>query len=407
MNGKLIRGTAVLLALCAFGLLTSLGCARPRADVLSYRHGLPAQLQQEVPNPGVALARLEAASTQPAGLTAAPDLPKGTQYLTVPLGEGPQHFVAAFDAQANGRRGALYFDTDCDGDLAEEEALKPTRSGSADTFGPIAVTLKREGATGLYHFYIRRWRQGSGDHWRLQPACYNVGAVTIGDKAYRMAVIDGTGNGLFNDFWSSSTGWPDHAYVDWNGDGEFGRKESLNCTRRYVRDGQWYKVSFSADGTEVSFTPTEFPMGTVTFGDFSLAAQFVSDTGQGGFIASGQERIEVPADDYSLLRMWVKRTDEAGLLWEASGSRSPGVEFTVREGQETTLAVGIPFTASLQAPSPGPYKAGQTIRFAGRATGTDGKNYQFMRAGERQPAPTMVIRDKAGKQISSYAFQYG
>ncbi len=407
MNGKLIRRTAVLLALCAFGLLTSLGCAQARPDILSYRHGPPAQLQQEVPNPGVAVARLEPASTHPVGLTAAPDLPKGTQYLTVPLGEGPQLFVAAFDAQANGRQGALYFDTDCDGDLAEEEALKPTRSGLPQTFGPIAVKLEREGATGLYHFYIQRWPQISGDYWRLQPACYNVGAVTIGGKAYQMAVIDGTGNGLFNDVWSSSTNWPDHAYVDWNGDGKFGRKESLNCTRRYVRDGQWYEVSFSADGTEVLFTPTKFPMGTVTFGDLGLAAQFVSDTGQGGFNASGQERIEVPADDYSLLRTWVKRTDEAGLLWEASGSRSPGVEFTVREGQETTLAVGMPFTGSLQVASPGPYKAGQTIRFAGKATGTGGKDYQFTRAGVRQPAPTMVIRDKEGEQIGSYAFQYG
>ena len=181
MNEKLVRPVAVLLALCACGL-----GARAQADTLSYRRGLPVELRKEVPNPGIGLSWLEATSKQPAGLTAVPDLSKGSQYLTVPLGEGPRKFLAAFDPQANARRGALYFDTDGDGDLAEEEPAAPQLIGGSSYFGPIAVKLMREGGTSLYHFCIRRYRAGSRDYWRLQPACYNVGEVRIGGKAYRM-----------------------------------------------------------------------------------------------------------------------------------------------------------------------------------------------------------------------------
>jgi hypothetical protein len=400
MDARLVRQVAVLAALCVCGLAVP-----ARADTLSYRHGLPADLEKVVPNLGSGFDALKPTSARPAALTAVPDLSKETQYVALPLGEGPQVFWAAFDPKARG--GTLYFDTDGDGDLAEEKPAEKRLTGGREDFGPIAVNLTREGRTGPYHFCMRRYRLSGGDRWYFEPACYNVGNVTIGDKAYRMAVTDAYGNGLFNDFWSPKATWTDHSYVDWNGDGKFGTGESLYCTRRYLRDGQWYAVSFSADGLDVSFTPAEFPMGTVTFGDFEMAAQFTSATGQGGFIAEGVGRIEVPADDYGILRCWVKRVADDGFKWEAAGVAQPGARFQVGPGQESALTVGPPFKASLVAQSKAPRRAGMTISFEAKLTGADGKDYRFRRGTTELPPPKMVILNESGKQLGSYAFQYG
>ncbi len=404
MDRQFIRWAAILLALCSFAVP-----GRARADTLSYRHGPPAELRKEVPNPGTALRALQATTVQPAGLAALPDLSAKSQYVSVSLGEGPTEFWAIHDQQANEGVGALYFDTDGDSDFAEEEPVKPQRVNGTESFGPISVELTRGGSTGPYHFYIRRYLRGTGkDYWRLSPACYNVGDVTIGDKAYRMAVTDGAANGVFNDLWNQTDSWSDHAYVDWNGDGTFGSGESLYCTRLYTRDGQWYEVSFSADGLDVSFTPAEFPMGTVTFdGDLGLTAQFVSGTGQGGFIAGGRGRIEVPADDYGILRWWGTRAADDGVTWQVTGSRTPPTKVAVRAGEETEVVIGEPFKASLTASGKPPYRWGASISFQAKLAGADDKDYRFQRGNTEMPAPKMVLRDESGKQVGSHAFEYG
>ncbi len=94
---------------------------------------------------------LKATSVQPPGLTVGPDLSKDSTYVSVPLGEGPTEFWAIHDQQANEGGGALYFDTDGDGDLAEEEPLARQLSSGRDEFSPIAVELTREGRTGPYN----------------------------------------------------------------------------------------------------------------------------------------------------------------------------------------------------------------------------------------------------------------
>ena len=381
--------------------------ARAIADTLSYRHGPWREISREVPQLGTRIDWLKAAPRRPAALTALPWLSGDTDYVAVPLGEGPTEFWAAFDPQANGGVGALYFDTDGDGDLAEEQpvARDPGRGGGY--YGPIRAELTREGRLGPYHFHMRRNGNSRGASWQFSPACYNRGWVTIDGDPYEIAVTDGMANGRFNDLWNPAAKWVDHSYIDWNGDGVFGARESLYCTRRYQRGGRWYDVSFSADGLEVTFTRAEFPMGVVTIGDIEMAAQFTSKTGKGGFNVAGIGRIEVPADEYAILRCWVKRYGKDGVQWEACGSARPAVPVVVRAGEETPLVMGLPFKPTVLITSSPPYRRGGNIQFKVTLQGADGKEYQLQRGGMAPAPPEIVVHDKSGKQVGNHIFDRG
>ena len=114
------------------------------------------------------------------------------------------------------------------------------------------------------------------------------------------------------------------------------------------------------------------------------------------------------ADEYSLYRCWLEGSDERGNTWRAeAGYGAPYPVFTVPAGQETTFQFGPPFTVTLKPSPSGPYRPGQVISFQVALAGAEGKTYVFFRNGRRMPAPKMVIRDESGKEIGTYAFQYG
>lgn len=419
MKRLILLNVACVLAVtvigCAAAPSTQAGPAPP--DALSYRHSLPPVLQKEIPNLGSASLKPAEQNPETKG---EPALVGKPTYFAVSLGGADNApYIAIFDPGANGGKGALYFDADHDGDLANEKPLSPDRWDQADNFGPIAVKLKRDGFAGLYHFCIQRRQytvqiltEGMADQtrefWSLRPACYNVGEITIGGKRYRCATADANVNGVFNDVWRKWNNDGDLWYADWNGNGKFDPDEGGYCTRRYPRDDAWYSTTFSADGTEVAFAPGEFKFGTVLAEEKDFALRLVSRTGQGLFTVGGRDgQTEVPTDDYQVIQCWCNRRDKAGARWVANGDGQPYPDLSVREGEKTELEMGEPFQARLVARTRGPYRPGQEITFEAKLTGVDGRDYQFTRDKERQPAPRMVIRDESGKQLGTYAFQYG
>jgi hypothetical protein len=399
---KPLRATLVLLG----GLV--LAGAAARAGTLRYRHGLPPLLRTEIMYLGSR--RLEPGSQVPE-LTALPELAGKPTYLMVELGEpGGPPFVAIFDPGAEDGKGVLYFDSDGDRDLAEEKPLKAEHWDEADNFGPIAMKLKRDGFAGLYHFYVQVRHYGGeiGDRWSLQPACYNVGEVAFEGNNYRVATVDSKANGVFNDVWIGDRTGGDRLYVDWNSDGAFASDESVYCSKRYCRDGKWYHLSISADGTEVFFSPGDFELGTVVTGWEKFGLLILSRSKEGFFeVQSTGGRVQVPADGYTVHGCWIERADKDGSTWRAQGGGDPYPALEVAAGREVQYLCGAPFTAALVATPAGPYRAGMTISFEAKCLGAEGSNYQFTRNGQQQPAPKMTLHDESGKQIGSYAFQYG
>ncbi len=402
-----------LLKVVLSGVLVAcvLGAPSLAADggVLRYRHGLPPVLEQEVTYLG--RQQLKPAEEKPE-LTSAPALMGEATYFLIELGEeGNPPYVALFDPGANDGKGALYFDTDHDGDLAEEEPTPVQRWGGTDNFGPVAVKLNRDGFRGLYHCWIerRQYRGSIGERWYLRPGCYNTGEITFEGKTYRAATVDNWTNGRFNDICWSASFQGDLLLVDWDGDGKFARDEYVMCGERYWRDGKWFRLSFSTDGTEVTFAPGDFELATLITGHDKFWVQISSRSNTGAVaIETTGGRVDVPADDYSLYLAWIEATDEQGNTWKAQAvTGGPYPKFEVKAGQENHFAFGPPFSVTLKPSPSGPYRAGQVISFQAALASADGKTYVFSRNGQRMPAPKMVIRDESGKEIGSYSFRYG
>jgi hypothetical protein len=398
---------------------------------LRYRQALPPMLEQE------------AWYLSPQELTPAAEKPEvkaeptyaGTPiYFLIDLGEkgSPPH-LAAYDPKGGGGKGAVYFDLDQDGDLAEEEPLLPQSWGGSENFGPIAVKLKRDGFVGLYHCWMDRRPNmrvvvdvlsaapanavPSGvapsppDSWALRPGCMNVGEITFEGKTYKAAMVDAFTNGRFNDICWSRLGQGDVLLVDWNGDGKFdwNTYEYVMVGERYWRNGKWYRPSFSTDGTEVSFAPGDFELAPLLTGQEKFWMQITSKSNTGSVQIEGAGgRVDLPVDTYSLYLCWAEAKDAEGNTWKAQAMLAgPYPSFEVKAGEENRYVFGPPFGVSLKASPEGPYGAGQTITVLASVVGAEGKNYVLTRGGGPLSAPNVVLKDESGKEISSFQLGYG
>ncbi len=373
---------------------------------LNYRYGPPTVLEQEVGTVGGK--ELTVAEEKPE-LRSQPALTGEATYILVELGErGSAPYIAVFDPEANEGRGAVYFDLDHDGDLAEEAPLAPQRWGASANFGPIEVKLDREGFVGLYHCWMQR-RQGRPDSWWLLAGCYNVGQVTFFGKTYGAATVDAWTNGRFNDICWSRLGQGDLILIDFNEDGRFAYDEQILVGERGWHEGQWYRKQVSADGTEVTFGPGDFEFGTLVTGHDGFWMQITSRSNVGSVQFGGSGgRVGVPADEYGLYLSWVEKTDDQGTTWRAQPKHGgPYHTFEVKAGQENHYAFGPPFTVALQASPSGPHRPGQVVTFQLSVTGAEGKKYLSTRDRQPPAAPRMVIRDESGREIGTYAFSYG
>jgi hypothetical protein len=410
--------------------------AAPGGGVLRYRHGLLPLLQQEV---GYLGGRELKPATEKPEVKAEPTYAGTPVYFLIELGEkGSPPYVVAYDPKGGGGQGAVYFDRDQDGDLAEEEPLVPEGWGGTDNFGPIAVKLKRDGFVGLCHFWMERQQLQAAapaspggavpasDRWSLRPGCYNVGEITFEGKTYKAATVDAFTNGRFNDICWANMSQGDLLLVDWNGDGKFdvNADEYVMAGERYWRNGKWYRPSFSADGTEVSFAPGDFELAPLLTGQEKFWMQVTSQSNTGSVQIEGTGgRVDLPVDQYSLYLCWVEAKDVEGKTWKAEAmTGGPYPRFEVKAGEENRYAFGPPFTVSLKASPEGSYQPGQTIRFQATFTGAEGKIYSLTRDGGPQagprilfasgyagtpPGPKVVLKDESGMEVGSFQMQSG
>ena len=415
----------VLSGVVAAALLSTVSCT-VGGGTLKYRQALPPVLQQEVPLiPQV----LTPAAAKPR-LKAEPQYEGTPVYFLIDLGQkgSPPH-VAAYDPKGGGGKGCVYFDLDQDSDLAEEEPILPQPGGDYN-FGPIAVKLKRDGSVGLYHCWMRRspglamTGTVSRDEasasisvaagftpqsWRLLPGGMNVGEITFSGKTYQAATADAWTNGRFNDICWSRLGQGDILLVDWNGDGKFGGNadEYVLVGDRYWRNGEWYRLHISTDGTKVSFSPRDFELAPLLTGHEKFWMQVTSQSNTGSVLIDGTGgRVDLPLDQYRLHLCWMERQDAQGNTWRADALyNGPYPLFQVNVG-ENRYPFGPPFTVSVKPSPEGPYHPGQRIDFAMALTGTEGKLYRLVRNGQQMPGPEMVFRDSSGKEVGSVQFAY-
>ena len=305
----------------------------------------------------------------------------------------------------------LYIDSDLDGSLADETAIKPDSSYIGNnrysaTFNLVRVLLPAEDGPVAYHLNVLYRDSRGNKRVSFRPAGWYEGPVTVGGKKLWCTLIDYNGNGLFDDS-SMERGQGDLVRIAPKADQSFHNRETDRTTRsvgRHIEIGQnLYELQIAPDGAYVKFIATgRVPTGSVRVGK---GVQEVSVRGKQGhfFRQVKDDLVKVPAGDYVVDRWEVNQTDDKGVRWQliAKSSRDR-VSFTVTDGEETKLNIGQPVVCDvLISKSGNGYQINQELK------GRLGEQIWLRRNGRRPTAPKVHITNADGSYDRSFRLEYG
>jgi len=120
--------------------------------------------------------------------------------------------------KTDGDKENIYFDSNQDGDLTKNEKLKwKTRIKNEEEFqfftAPINIQFKKNEKEYDFTHYINIEKRGGKRAWQYNN-CYRTGKIKLGRKKVKIALIDETWDGLYDD-WKQ-----DALVVDIDGDGK-------------------------------------------------------------------------------------------------------------------------------------------------------------------------------------------
>jgi hypothetical protein len=332
-------------------------------------------------------------------------------YLTATLGQGQdRRYTLVLDESRGTGRGydTLYVDRDNDEALDDEKPLRGYRREGACWFGPIPLLLRGENGPYLHHF-LCACRSYSEDYHEaeLQTAAYYVGQAEIAGARRQIALVDGNGNGVFNDL-STEPEEGDLVLLDLNDDGSFETAEEdaeeVYGLGRYllIRD-RYYALTVADEGASLAISEPDLKFGTLRTGLPHSGVQMSSEEGFFTFRSPGPE-IRVPVGTYRLQACTLEARDDEGNVWTNSGEPSgKGAAVTIREGKTTRLAYGPPLKVTVV-----PEVEEEEVEFNLQVTGQAGERYgEFTRNGTEVPPPRLRIADADGKEVGTYDFHYG
>jgi hypothetical protein len=398
-------------------------------------------------------ARLRAETSPPAGVALpkfSGDRPLFAKWITprVPAG----HLWLALDQSAKqGVYDRLYVDTNADGSLADETpvaaeapvaaaAVRPAKTAPRATetvpaapetaapprarpaveeqtarFPTFKVLFPAKNGPIAYHLNVTfrsriqriiTWTRGVPDReslveelW-LMPGGWHEGTVTVGGKTYLCRLADANVNGTFDDV-SADEGQADFILID--GDA---RMPLVRTAGRYIQiGGALYHPAPARDGASITFTlAKDVPTGTLRL-DVPQAQLTVG--GENGllYLSATEGKVSAPAGKYRLTTWKIEKADDSGATWRAEGSVVPNETsiLEVREGKETPLAIGEPFTCkgTDTAQDRGTHSLG--LRLRGRL---DEPVYLY-RNGQFAPPPQVRIANADKTYDQAFATEYG
>ncbi len=360
----------------------------------------------------------------PANVTKAPQTTGTAYYATTNLGGKPT--IMLLDAAATPK---LYVDTDHDGDLAEERPFKGKGSGSSGDimgalvgsnsrqtfdFPPLTIDLKDPDAACEVTLQNAGF-SGSMFYVLMQPAIVRAGRAEIGGKTRIVQIMDANYNGRYDDAFSpvatndrEAYAW-DALFVDANGDGRvmnvsLSGGEVMPLPQIVSIGGSWYGVKVAPDGSSMTLTPTQPPMGRLSVGSDQAELDMFSDSGF-HHLTKSADGWQLPAGRYQATNL--ELVDNVnGTAWSMGASWPAGKlrSFTVKPDETADIPVGPPLISDLS------FSGSSTMQSIGfELKGSGGESYSAgaERRGVMQPAPAFVILDETGKRLASGSFQYG
>jgi len=315
-----------------------------------------------------------------------------------PLAKNGSVWIALDRTNKYGAYDLLYIDSDGDGHLNDQTALKAYRTEQDRSwFGPAKVTLIVEDEPIGYHLNFVFYNSDRRRKVRAYSGGWYEGAVDVGGAKLHCVLIDRNANGTFDDK-SIDFGQCDRIRV--------GKK--LGRDTRYVGNyiklsDKLYRLAVARDGAYVKLNPAD----DVKFGELSLpeCVTNFSVVGENGSFVGKMEKgvAKLPVGKYRLDYWAIERKDDKGNNWKLKG-RGFGdnglIEIT--ETGQAKLAVGEPIVANLTAKeNNGRYSFNQELK------GPLGERIELTRNSSRARAPKVHIKSKDSTYDRTFTFEYG
>jgi hypothetical protein len=375
----------------------------------------------------------------------------------------------------------LYFDANGDGDLTddkpidgEQERVASTSSYSTCEFPQVSVRLDIDGTKTDYAFSMRCYARTSGDFKyasvSLTAGAYREGEITLEGKKHHVVLLDGNGNGQFDDpmklreimSGSESRIYPEYGDVllvdpDPNASA---RAYEPNINRHWVAkivniDGRYYDMQISPAGDKLTLTPSAAPLGYVSSPHEGFRAVLFGDQGVVNIDCGMSKAATVPAGTWKVLSYSIDQTDyseppkpaekdqeKSAVKSAMENERSPqgtpveslvgseaasvvdrGPRYTmvsanvtqqrlavkVGPGETVKLSYGPPFKPVVKALVAAKEKEGpREVRLLMSLIGAAGESCSnLMVDGAKPPSPKFTITTAQGDVVETGTFKYG
>ncbi|MGC8783121.1 MAG: hypothetical protein ACP5RN_01860 [Armatimonadota bacterium] len=316
------------------------------------------------------------------------------RYGVLKLGKPPQEWHLMIDLAST----RAVIDANRNNDLTDDEVLR----GSADPiwyfgtcYGPVRLVVPLNGVLTSRYFSLIR---DDMDTPRVYLRCedYRLFEGEVNGEAVKIALLDANADGAFDT----------PAKNRWEGDKcvFLPDREQRPLPRYHKLGDRTYRLTFAPDGSVCELQPSEIGTSTVLV-DYPQVHLTAVGKEVGYWEASTTDgRLQLPADEYSVLAYRFGTRDSKGNQWQVEITPMDPLSLKVSAG-ENTFPLPKQLTATLGFGS----RQGDTLNislvlYAGsRAQQVS----SLAKNGDLPPPPTLRVVDRNGKTVKVEKFHYG
>jgi len=346
-------------------------------------------------------------------------------YLSLHLGDADATIPGVVDESGGSGSGydLVCVDTDGDGDLSDETALRPSceKTGRTTSLRTDPVRVVVTYADGeRRRLGVRIAVSGFRDQnlgktaWSAQchVAEFLVGSVDIGKRRnVKIAVLDRSFgerkmNACFNDH------GVDRLRIDLDGNGTLNpENEDFPVSKVISVDGRLWELETTAAASRIAVRPCTLPVGRVrlsvkTLGEAPVngRADLVSAEGYAFTYCLPEKRgMVVPEGKYRVDRATLSMADAEQRTWVAALSLTNAVG--VERGRESTVQMGLPF--GVEPATEGEFRLGDSACITAHLFGAAGEEYANVAPRRMRMKPKVRIEDAVEIVVAEGTMEYG
>jgi hypothetical protein len=342
--------------------------------------------------------QLELITNPPPGVT----LPKlnATPYFArwkTPMDPAGERWLCFDRTHKSGPYDCLYIDSTGNGRLDDKKPVLARLESSEALFPATPVIFQSADGPITYHLVFRFYQFDNNQTELLMASGgWYEGTVNSGGAKKHVTLIDGNGNGAFNDI-AADPYQTDRVQID-------GDKVSERFLGRMLEvDGKFFNVEVARDGSFIKVQPAEnvvlapvsVPTNISEFIAFGTNGYFVRKPANGEFT--------LPSGQYRMFNWTINRKDH-GADWTLTGHNFPATAtFDVAAGRPAALDIGEPVKAVLKANE----QADRQITFSLNFVGHQQEAIEMLRENQRPAGPKLTLANADGSVCGTAAFEFG